>query len=176
MNFVPSDFTEVGTQLGEEEWYVTDFETEIIAEPSSTGNETSSFIFRFFASRHLSFYIFRIFVPLILIITVAWITFFLQDYGKRVDATTANLLLFIAFNFTIAGELPRLGYLTYMDSLLVGAFFISVIIVIYNVYLKRQEKYERQTWAQKIDKYMIWLYPLGYLLAFLAITWNFFWR
>jgi len=176
VNFNASDYTEVGTQLGEEEWYITDFETEIISEPSSTGRETSSFIFRFFAHRHLSFYIVRIFVPLVLIITVAWITFFLQDYGKRVDATTANLLLFIAFNFTIASELPRLGYLTYMDSLLVGAFFISVLIVIYNVYLKRQEKNERKTWAQKIDKYMIWLYPLGYLLAFLAITWNFFWR
>ena len=176
LNFTPSDFTEVGTQLGEEEWYVTDHEVEVIAEPSSTGNETSSFIFRFFASRHLPFYIYRIIIPLILIIIVAWITFFLEDYGKRVDATTANLLLFIAFNFTIAGELPRLGYLTYMDALLVGAFAISVLIVAYNVYLKRQEKNERQTWAQKIDKYMIWLYPLGYTLAFLGITWYFFWK
>ncbi len=176
VNFTPSDFTEVGTQLGEEEWYVTDYEVEIISEPSSTGTETSSFIFRFFANRHLSFYIFRIFVPLLLIIIVAWITFFLEDYGKRVDATTANLLLFIAFNFTIAGELPRLGYLTYMDALLVGAFVISVFIVSYNVYLKRQEKNERETWAQKMDKYMIWLYPLGYAIAFLAISWYFFWR
>ena len=176
VKFTPSDFTEVGTQLGEEEWYITDYEVEVIDQPSSTGNETSNFIFRFFAQRHLSFYIYRIFIPLVLIIVVAWITFFLEDYGKRVDATTANLLLFIAFNFTIAGELPRLGYLTYMDVLLVGAFAISVFIVAFNVYLKRQEKHERQTWAQKVDKYMIWLYPLGYLLAFLVITWYFFWR
>ncbi len=176
VKFTPSDYTEVGTQLGEEEWYVTDHEVEIIAEPSSTGKETSSFIFRFFADRHLSFYVYRIFVPLILIIIVSWITFFLEDYGKRVDATTANLLLFIAFNFTIAGELPRLGYLTYMDALLVGAFGISVLIVIYNVYLKRQEKNERKNWTQKIDKYMIWVYPLGYTIAFLGVTWHFFWR
>jgi len=60
VNYTASDFTEVGTQLGEEEWYVTDSETEVIAEPSSTGQETSSFIFRFFANRHLSFYVFRI--------------------------------------------------------------------------------------------------------------------
>ena len=98
----------------------------------------------------------------------------MADYGKRVDATTANLLLFIAFNFTIAGELPRLGYLTYMDALLVGAFFISVLVVIFNVYLKRQERMERESWAQKFDSYMIWLYPLGYVVAFLGITWYFF--
>ena len=176
VNFTPSDFTEVGTQLGEEEWYITDHEVEVTTQPSSTGNETSSFVFRFFAQRHLSFYIYRIIIPLILIILVAWITFFLEDYGKRVDATTANLLLFIAFNFTIAGELPRLGYLTFMDVLLVGAFAISVLIVAYNVYLKRMEKKEQQTWVQKIDKYMIWLYPIGYSLAFLVITWYFFWK
>jgi hypothetical protein len=175
VNFVESDFTEVGTQLGEEEWYVTDYETEIVTETGSTGQDTSSFIFRFFATRYLSFYIFRIFVPLILILAVTWITFFMHDYGKRVDATTANLLLFIAFNFTIAGELPRLGYLTYLDTLLVGAFGISVLVVIYNVYLRRQEANERQTWAQKIDKYMIWVYPLGYAIAFIVITWYFFW-
>ncbi len=172
--FAPSKLNEVGTQLGEEEWYVTDFETEVVEETSSIGNETSNFIFRFFARRHLSFYIFRIFVPLILIITVSWITFFLEDYGKRVDATTANLLLFIAFNFTIANDLPRLGYMTYMDALLIGAFFISVLVVIYNVYLKRQEILNRETWLKRIDRFMIWLYPLVYFTAFSLITSYFF--
>jgi hypothetical protein len=109
VHFTPSDFTEIGTQLGEEEWFVTDHEVEVITESSSTGQDTSSFIFRFYANRHLSFYVCRIFVPLILIISVTGITFFMHDYSKRVDATTANLLLFIAFNFTITGELPRLG-------------------------------------------------------------------
>jgi len=176
VNYIESDFTEVGSKLGEEEWVVFDYETEVIIEPSSTGQETSSFIFRFFANRQLSFYIFRIFVPLILILTVTWITFFMADYDQRVNAATANLLLFIAFNFTIGGELPRLGYLTYLDALLAGAFFISVLVVIYNVYLKRHQANERLNLAQKIDKYMIWLYPLGYALAFLGITWYFFWK
>jgi len=174
VTFTPSDFTEVGTQLGEEEWYVTDSEVEVLTEPGSTGKETASFIFRFYASRHLAFYVYRIIVPLVLILTVAWITFFMEDYGKRVDATTANLLLFIAFNFTIAGDLPRLGYLTYMDTLLAGAFAISVLVVAYNVALKRQEKNEQQTWLQKLDKYMLWLYPLIYALVFGSVTWYFF--
>ena len=173
IKFTPSDFSEVGAQLGEEEWFVIDHETEVVEEASSLGNVTSNFVFRFFAKRHLSFYIFRIFLPLVLIITVAWITFFLENYNKRVDATTANLLLFIAFNFTIANDLPRLGYLTFMDALLVGTFLISVIVVAYNVYLSRMEKLGRDTWAKRIDKYMIWLYPLAYIVTFGLIAWNF---
>lgn len=175
VTFTPSDFTGIGTQLGEEEWYITDHDVTIVTEPGSTGAKTASFIFRFYARRHLAFYIYRIILPLALIITVAWITFFLEDYGKRVDATTANLLLFIAFNFTIAGDLPRLGYLTYMDMLLAGAFTLSVLVVAYNVALKRWETKKKPVdWLFTMDKYMLWLYPLIYALTFGSITWYFF--
>jgi hypothetical protein len=176
VTFTPSNFTEIGTQLGEEEWYITDHKVEVLTEPGSTGKETASFIFRFYASRHLAFYIYRILLPLGLIILVAWITFFMEDYGKRVDATTANLLLFIAFNFTIAGDLPRLGYLTFMDTLLASAFGLSVLVVAYNVALKRMEKENPDSWLFQLDKYMLWVYPLMYAIVFGGVTWYFFWR
>jgi hypothetical protein len=167
-------FNEVGTQLGEEEWYVTHFETEVTQKQVSTENVTARFAFRYFAKRHITFYIIRILVPLSLIIVVAWITFFLEDYGKRVEATSANLLLFIAFNFTISDDLPRLGYVTYLDALLVCTFIISVFVLVYNVYLKRQENRGREGRARRIDRFMIWLYPLGYVAAFTVVTWSFF--
>jgi hypothetical protein len=168
------DFTAMGTQLGEEEFYVTDFDTQVSSQTATTGDATSSYVYHFVARRHLIFYIVRIFVPLGLIILVAWITFFLKDYGKRIEATSANLLLFIAFNFTIGGDLPRLGYLTFLDTILIGAFLISVFMVVYNVYLKRLELNEKQKRAERIDRYMIWLYPLGYLLAFGLVAIAFF--
>ena len=170
------DFTEIGTTLGEEEWYITDSQSTVTSGSFSTETETPRFELRFWAKRHLTFYIFRILVPLALIISVSWITFFLQDFGKRVDVTSANLLLFFAYNFTIANDLPRLGYMTYLDALLVGTFIISVLTLGYNVYLKRQESKGKITNARRIDRYMIWLYPLGFLLAFGVVTWIFFVR
>jgi hypothetical protein len=173
--FSASDtFNEVGNTLGEEEWYVTHFDTVVSKRQVSTENATARFRFLFSAKRHITFYIIRILVPLGLIILVAWITFFMEDYTKRVEATSANLLLFIAFNFTISDDLPRLGYVTYLDALLVCTFVISVLVVIFNVYLKRQENHGKLQRVQQIDKYMIWLYPTVYVIAFGIVTWRFF--
>ena len=156
----PPELSEIGGQLGEEEWYIVDSETEITSE-----DEHSSHWLYFSVRRHLSFYIFRIIVPLALVIVVSWFTFFLRDFGRRVEVSSATLLTFVAFNFTIADNLPRIGYLTFMDALLIGAFVVSVIVVIYNVILKRLEADGRSELAHRIDKPMIWLYPILFLLG-----------
>ncbi len=169
-----AEFYEVGSQLGEEEWYIVGAQATVTETQTTTQSLTPRYDFRFTAQRHLIFYVFRIFVPLLLIILVAWITFFMDDFGKRVDATSANLLLFIAFNFTISNELPRLGYLTYLDTLLACTFIVSVLVVGYNVALKRLENKGKRERADKIDRYMIWLYPLVYAIAFGLVTISFF--
>jgi hypothetical protein len=155
----------MGDQLGEEEWDVINTETSI-----TTVGTNSQFSLHFEADRKLTYYIVRIFIPLLLIIIVAWITFFLKDYTKRIDVTAGNLLLFIAFNFTISGDLPRLGYLTFLDKLLITTFAISVLTLAYNVVFKRLEIAGKGELGEKIDKYMIWVYPIVYSAAFAFVT------
>ena len=91
-----------------------------------------------------------------------------------IEVTSGNLLVFIAFNFTISNDLPRLGYLTFLDTILISTFVVSALVIILNVYLKRLEVRGFQERAHRIDRVVIWLYPLAYLVGGLVVTLLFF--
>ncbi|WP_128692492.1 hypothetical protein [Methanoculleus taiwanensis] len=167
--YVPwEEKTTVGGQLGEEEWYITDYNANVTSIQINTQNSRYSFYFE--AARHLTFYVLRILLPILIIILLTYVTFLLKDYGKRADVASANLLLFIAFNFTIAGDLPRLGYLTFLDSILVTTFVVTGITVAYNLYLKWLATERQKEIAEKIDRVMVWLYPATYIGALILIA------
>ncbi len=162
-------FSELGKQLGEEEWVVTGFDTQFSTQTDTTDLASSRFSFHFQARRHLTFYVFRIFLPILIILVVSWFTFFLQDYSKRVDVAAGNLLLFIAFNFAIAGLLPRLGYLTFLDLVLIITFIITSLVLLLALVLKRMEMDGKSTFVRRVDAFVISFYPLAYLVAILII-------
>jgi hypothetical protein len=173
-NYAPLEgFSEVGQRLGEEEWVITKHEVTFDSVMESYDRPVSRFIFAFQAKRHITYYFFRILLPLVIIIVVAWFSFFLKDYSKRVDVAGANLLIFIAFNFTIATDLPRLGYLTFMDTLLVTTFIITGMVVIISYQLRRMVDAGRHAQVARIDKYIRWFYPLAYILGIGAVTFLF---
>jgi hypothetical protein len=163
------DYSEVGEELGEEEWVVTHFATRF-SEGDILQRPVSRFDFEFRAKRHIAYYVFRILLPLTVIIAVSWILFFLKDYAKRVDAAGANLLLFIAFNFAISNDLPRLGYLTFLDTLLISAFLVTAVVLILAVYLRRQDMKGRQAFVATVDRYVITFYPLAYIVTIAAVA------
>ena len=161
-----ADFSGLGDQLGEEEWIVDDFQLETA---SADGN--ARFSFGFEAHRNILYYITRVFIPIFIIILVSWFTFFLKDYGKRVDVASGNLLVFIALNWSISNDLPRLGYVTLLDALIVSTFIVTGLVVVFNVGLKRLEGTGKESRAHSIDKYSIWLYPLLYVASFGFVWW-----
>jgi hypothetical protein len=168
-------FSEIDPEHGEDEFILKDFDTSVSSVVSSSAYPTSRFTFHFSAPRYLMYYVFRIFVPILLIISVSYITFFLKDYTKRIEVATGNLLLFIAFSWSLAEEYPRMGYLTFMDVIMAITFVINTLVVIYNVYLKWLEMHDQGKKADRIDQVADWVYPLGYAVSF-GLTFLYFFR
>lgn len=171
------DYTAISPEHGEDEFIISDFTTTISTEAdSSAGNPISRFTFQFLAPRHLDYYIFQIFVPIGLIALISWFTFFLRDYTRRIEAAAANVLLFIAFSFSLSDNYPRLGYLTFLDAIMVVTFVINTAVILYNVYLKHLETIGQGEKADRIDHFLDWVYPVSYLIAIVIVAWLFFGR
>ena len=136
------------------------------SEISSTQAPISRFTFHFSAPRHLDYYIFRLLVPILLIISVSYITFFLKDYTKRIEIATGNLLLFIAFSFSLGDNYPRMGYLTFLDAIMAITFIINTLVVALNVYFKWLEQKGQSEKADRLEAPFNYIYPIAYLVSF----------
>lgn len=156
----------ISTEHGEDEFILEDLSTQVSSITTQAGRVFSRFTFSFDAPRHLSYYIFQIFVPILLIIVISWITFFLKDYTRRIEVASANLLLFIAFSFSLSENYPRLGYLTILDAIMAIMFIINALVIVYNVWLRRLEMNDRIEMVERIDDVLDWTYPLIYLVLF----------
>jgi hypothetical protein len=165
--FAPMEgFSEIDPGHGEDEFRLEDFDTQISSEVSSTQAPISRFTFHFSAPRHLDYYLFRIFIPILLIISVSYITFFLKDYARRIEIATGNLLLFIAFSWSLGENYPRMGYLTFVDAIMAITFLINTLVVVLNVYYKWLETNGQREKADRLEAPMNYIYPIAYLVAF----------
>jgi hypothetical protein len=66
--------------------------------------------------------------------------------------------------------LPRLGYLTFLDTLLISAFLVTAVVLILSVYLRRQDMKGRHGFVTTVDRYVITFYPLAYIVTIVAVT------
>lgn len=157
------DFTGIGDQLGEEEWVVSESSSEVDTIIGPDGIRHTRFSLGFRVDRHLLYYIVWIFIPMIIILLVSWFTFRLKDYVKRIDLGITVLLLFIAYNFTLGSDLPRLGYLTAVDAFIAGTFVITGAVILVNVQLRLWEHQGREAEAKRLD----WIATISYWPAYI---------
>jgi hypothetical protein len=168
-------YSEIDPAHGEDEFIISDFTAAAsTVTPSAANKPVSRMTFVFSAPRHLNYYLLQVFLPILLIILISWFTFFLHDYTKRIEAAAANILLFIAFNFSLASNYPRLGYLTFLDAIMGVTFAVNVLVLLYNVFMKRLEDQGKAERVERIDRVLDWAYPLMYAaLIGVVVLWFF---
>ena len=157
-------YSEIDPAHGEDEFIISEFTAAAdTAMPSAADAPVSRMTFSFSAPRHMNYYALQVFLPILLIILISWFTFFLRDYTRRIEAAGANILLFIAFSWSLADSYPRLGYITFLDAIMAVTFSVNVLVLLYNVKMKQLENQGRAERVEHIDHVLDWAYPLVYI-------------
>ena len=79
--------------------------------------------------RQYFYYIFKIILPIILILSICWSSVWLhgREVESKLTITIVCLLSLIAYNFVIDNEIPKLNYLTIMDLIILLSYVYAAI-------------------------------------------------
>ena len=72
------------------------------------------------------------------------------------------LLSMVAFEFTVTRDLPRVGYLTFLDAVFLAGFAFCFLGIFEITIVYLLQKYNRRPLAVKLHSAGKWAYPLAY--------------
>lgn len=105
--------------------------------------------FGFHLRRNPRAYVLKFIVPLLLLVIISWITFWLshEEFKTKdqLQSAISTLLIIVAFNITASALLPKTEYVSYIDALLFACFVfvmisIATIVATHFVQLRRSQQ------------------------------------
>jgi len=128
--------------------------------------EYQGFIVEIGAKRLSNYYIFKIIIPILLILSISWSVFWIDrsQIEAKVNITIVALLSLIAYNLSVDEVLPKLDYLTFMDAFIFLSYFYTgaaTILCVYSYY--RYRKYRKK--INLVDYYAKFVGPISYFIG-----------
>ena len=153
------------------DWTLEKSETMPSTYPLAPGLVYSSYVFEFTASRNVQHYVWKVILPLVLIVIMSWAVFWItpNDAGPQISIAVTSMLTLIAYRFAIDNQLPRLPYTTNLDAFILMStvlVFFSFIEVLVTTILENQK---RNRLAITIDRFCRVIFPVIFLLASMSI-------
>ncbi len=153
---------------------VTDFEitgSEVVVDvyrPMDSGPGVASIRSTFFASRKTGYFMVKVIIPLILIVMMSWSVFWIDpaEGGTQIGVATTTMLTLIAFRFAIDASLPKISYLTRLDTFVMASTVLVFLSLFEVVITSRLAKTGRHGRAMRFDQWSRLFFP-G---AFVAVT------
>lgn len=122
--------------------------------------------------RKTGFYIWKIFLPLIVIVAISWVVFWMnrEMLGRRAGVSVTGILTVIAYQFVVSETIPRVSYLTVLDEVLLLSTLTIAATLLVSLIVEAVQSRDKD--ATQIDKVCRWAFPLAYhsLLAFIVFV------
>lgn len=152
------------------DWQVTGWEiSEQVMDLGQHGSDRSTVVLSMDVNRHTSYFTLKVILPLILIVAMSWMVFWIDPSlaASQISVAVTAMLTLIAYRFAIGGMVPRLGFMTSLDYFVIGStllVFMSLIEVVYTSYLYQNGQQDK---ARAVDLKARWIVPLIYAVVLL---------
>jgi hypothetical protein len=166
VEFVIDPDSQIARKFSLPDWRVTDW--EVVANPFEIfpgGKEFAAVSISFEASRLYGYFLGKVVIPLVLIVAMSWIVFWIDplESSSQISVAITAMLTLIAYRFAVGTSLPNVDYMTRLDLFILGAtvlVFASLVQVVVTSHLAKAERIDK---ARRVDVWCRWLFPAIFL-------------
>jgi hypothetical protein len=168
-----SEFTSF-TSLAQ--WHLNGLRSQLLDAATYGGMTVPEARFEIDVTRRSSFYLWKVFIPLLLMVFLSWAVFWIEadDLSNQIQVAVTTILTVIAFAFAISATMPRLPYLTYIDAFFLECYiyvFLAVVELM-TVHVTHRSELRRDL-GLRIRKYSRWVIPASFVVTNLIIAAHF---
>ncbi len=166
---------------GFEQWFspdlvMPDFEitgSEMVAEPyhSVYSDRTiASIRSTYLGSRRYGYHAVKVILPLILIVMMSWAVFWIDPSlaSPQLSIATTTMLTLIAYRFAIGTALPKVAYLTRLDTFIMVSTVMVFLTLMQAVVTTRLAASGRLEQAQMWDRRARLIFPAAFLILIIV--------
>ena len=104
---------------------------------------------------------------MIFLVGISWTVFWMDGeiLPHRMGVSFTGILTVVAFQLLISQNLPRVGYLTFLDAVILMSFMLMILTIVENVVVCGFQGGSKKKLAERIDKTCRWAFPLVYILS-----------
>jgi len=154
------------------DWDLYSFETKISdidypEDPNPFSRATCEIVME----RKAGFYLWKICLPLFLLVFLSWSVFFLspEDIEAQLTLSVTTVLAIVTFSILINQDLPKISYLSILDLWLVISFVFCVISALESVVSRIYFIKGRKALGYKIDYYSRIVVPISYVSIMISL-------
>ena len=149
------------------DWQILNFDTVVAPYAISPKAQVAGFAFDFVAKRDKWHYIWKVILPLLLIVMMSWSVFWInpKNAGTQIAVATTSMLTLIAYRFAIDTQVPKVPYMTKMDQFIVVGTILVFLTLMQVVFTARFAQTGREALAKKIDRVSRWVFPIVFIVA-----------
>lgn len=153
-----------------QDWRITGYSAHVLPYPIAPGVRAAGYAFEFGGERLSQHYIVKVIIPLLLIVIMSWTAFWIDPSlgSSQISVAVTSMLTLIAYRFAIGAEVPKLPYLTHLDTFILASSVLVLLTLIEVIVTSTLAVRQRVDLARRVDHYSRAIFPLAYAAVIAA--------
>ena len=157
---------DIREMLSVPDWAVADYQVESSPFEPVEGIKTGGIVAEFTARRHASYYVWKVIVPLVLIVMMSWGGVWIDPKlsNAQIGVATSSMLTLIAYRFMLGGLLPRLSYMTRLDYFTLGSTIIVFLTFVEVIITTGLAHGKDENLGRRVDCWCRVVFPVAFIM------------